>query len=57
MYESQKLQVYSSFRRSETQFRHQQGQLRAGAILGSIILFQRPFISVNGVEHEKKVNI
>ena len=53
---SQKFQGFSSLRRPETHFRHAQGHQRAGALTGSINIFQSTTITVYEVEHQKKVN-
>ena len=53
---SQKVQGLSSLRRSETHFRHARGHQRAGALTGSINIFQRTIITVYEVEHQKTVN-
>ena len=54
MYASQK--VFSTLRRPETHFRHAQGHQRAGALTGSINIFQSTFIMVYEVEHQKTIN-
>ena len=51
-----KFKVFSSLRRPETHFRHAQGHQRAGAVTGSINIFQSTIISVYEVEHQKTVN-
>ena len=51
-----KFKVLSSPRRPETQCRNAQGHQRAGALTGSINIFQSTIITVYEVEHEKKVN-
>ena len=53
---SQKVQGISSLRRPETHFRHAQGHQRAGALTGSINIFQSTIITVHEVEHQKTVN-
>ena len=40
----------------ETHFRHAQGHQRAGALRGSITIFQSTIITVYEVEHQKTVN-
>ena len=50
-----KFKVFSSLRRPETQFRHAQGRQRAGALTGSINIFQTIF-TVYEVEYQKTVN-
>ena len=51
-----KFKVFSSLRRPETHFRHAQDHQRAGALTGSINIFQRTTIRVYEVEHQKTVN-
>ena len=51
-----KFKVFSSLRRPETQFRHSQGHQRAGALTGSINIFQSTTITVYEVEYQKTVN-
>ena len=51
-----KFKVFSSLRRLETHFRHAQGHQRAGALTGSINIFQSTIITVYEVEHQKTVN-
>ena len=51
-----KLKFPSSLRRPETHFRHAQGHQRAGALTGSINIFQSTIITVYEVEHQKTVN-
>ena len=51
-----KLKVFSSLRRPETHFKHAQGHTRAGALTGSINIFQSTTITVYEVEHQKTVN-
>ena len=51
-----KFKVFSSLRRPETHFRHAQGHQRAGALKGSINIFQTKTITVYEVEHQKTVN-
>ena len=51
-----KFKVFSSLRRPETHFRHAQGNQRAGALTGSINIFQSKTITVYEVEHQKTVN-
>ena len=53
---SQKIRGISSLRRPETHFRHVQGHQRAGAITGSINIFQSRIITVYEVELQKTVN-
>ena len=50
-----KFNVFSSLRRPETQFRHAQGDQRAGALTGSINILQSTTITVYEVEHQKTV--
>ena len=50
-----KFEVFYSFRRPETHFRHAQGHQRAGALTGSINIFQSTIITVYEVEHQKTV--
>ena len=56
MYASQNFKVFSSLRRAETHLRHAQGHQRAGALTGSINIFQSTTTTVYEVEHQKKVN-
>ena len=56
MYASQKVQGFPSLRRPETHFRHAQGHQRAGALTGSINIFQSTIITVYEVELQKTVN-
>ena len=51
-----KFKVFSSLRRPETHFRHAQGHQRAGALTGSINIFQSTTITVYEVEYQKTVN-
>ena len=51
-----KFKVFSSLRRPETHVRHVQGHQRAGALTGSIIIFQSTISTVYEVEHQKTVN-
>ena len=51
-----KFKVFSNLRRPETHFRHAQGHQRAGALKGSINIFQSKTITVYEVEHQKTVN-
>ena len=51
-----KFKVSSSLRRPETHFRHAQGHQRAGAVTGSINIFQSTIITVYEVEYQKTVN-
>ena len=51
-----KFKVFSSLRRPETHLRHAQGHQRAGALTGSINIFQSTTITVYEVEHQKTVN-
>ena len=53
---SQKFQGFSRLPRPETHFRHVQGHQRAGALTGSINIFQSTIITVYQVEHQKTVN-
>ena len=56
MYASQKVQVFSSLRRSETHFRHAQGHQRASALTGFINIIRNTIIRVYEVESQKTVN-
>ena len=56
MYASQKVQVFSSLRKPETQFRHAQGHQQAGALTGSINIILNTMITVYEVESQKTVN-
>ena len=51
-----KFKNFSSLRRPETHFRHTQGHQRAGALTGSINIFQSTTITVYEVEYQKTVN-
>ena len=51
-----KFKVFSSLSRPETHFRHAQGHQRAGALTGSITIFQSTTITVYEVEYQKTVN-
>ena len=51
-----KLEVFSSLRRPETHLRHAQGHQRAGALTGSINIFQSTVITVYEVVPQKTVN-
>ena len=51
-----KFKNFSSLRRTETHFRHAQGHQRAGALTGSINIFQSTTITVYEVEYQKTVN-
>ena len=51
-----KFKVFSSLHRPETHFRHAQGHQRAGALTGSIKIFQSTTITVYKVEYQKTVN-
>ena len=53
---SQKVQGFSSLRRSETHFRHAQGHQRAGALTGSINISESTIITLYEVEDQKTVN-
>ena len=53
MQASQNVQISFCLRKSKTHFRHQQGHQRAGALLGSLVVIQKTFTAVNGVEHQK----
>ena len=48
--------VFSSLRGPETHFRHAQGHQRAGALTGSINIFQSTNFTVYDVKHQKTVN-
>ena len=52
----EKFKVFSSLRRPKTHFRHPRGHQRAGALTGSINIFQSTIITVYEVEHQKTVN-
>jgi len=54
---SQKVQVFSSFRRPEKLLQHQRDHQRAGAGIGSINFSQNKTVAVKGVEHQQTVNI
>ena len=56
IYASQKVQVFSRLRRTETHFRHQQSRQRADPLTGSIYKIQNTNVTVNGVKHQKTVN-
>ena len=56
MYASQKVQVFSSLRRSETHFRHAQGHQGASVLTGSTNIHKSPIITVYEVESQKTVN-
>ena len=51
-----KFKVFSSLLRPEIDFRHAQGNQQAGALTGSINIFQSTIITVYEVEHQKTVN-
>ena len=51
-----KFKKFSSLRRPETHFRHAQGHQQAGALTGSINIFQSTTITVYEVEYQKIVN-
>ena len=51
-----KFKVFSSLRRPETHFRHAQGHQRAGALTGSLNIFQSTTITEYEVEYRKTVN-
>ena len=51
-----KIKNLSSLRRPETHFRHAQGHQRAGALTGSINIFQSTTVTVYEVEYQKTVN-
>ena len=51
-----KFKVSSSLRRPETHFRHAQGHQQAGALTGSINIFESTTITVYEVENQKTVN-
>ena len=50
-----KFKVFSSLRRPETHFRHAQGHQRAGALIGSINIFQSTTITIYELEYQKTV--
>ena len=54
---TQNVQVLSSFRQPQTNFRQQRGHRRAVAVKSSIIIFERTTIAVNGVEYQQTVNV
>ena len=56
MYASQKVQGFSSLRRTETHFRHAQGHQQASALTGSIYIIQNTIITAYEVEHQKTIN-
>ena len=56
MYASQKVQVFSSFCRKETDFFNQQGHQRACELTQLITILQNTIITVSEVEHLKTVN-
>ena len=51
-----KFKVFPSLRGTETHFGHAQGHQRAGALTGSINIFQSTTITVYEVEYQKTVN-
>ena len=51
-----KFKDFSSLRMPETHFRHAQGHQRAGAVRGSINIFQSTIKTVYELEHQKTVN-
>ena len=51
-----KFEVFSSLRRPGTHFRPAQGHQQAGALTGSINIFQNTISTVYEVEHQKTVN-
>ena len=51
-----KFKVFSSLRTPETHFKHVQGHQRAGALKGSINIFQGTIITVYEVVHQKTAN-
>ena len=51
-----KFKVFSSLRRPETHFKHAQGHQRAGALTGSINIFQSTRITGYEVVYQKTVN-
>ena len=51
-----KFKNFSSLRRPETHFRHAQGYQRAGALTGSINIFQSTTFAVYEVEYQKTVD-
>ena len=53
---SRKTKVFSRLRRPETYVRHAQGHQRAGALTGSIKIFQSTNITVYKVEYQKTIN-
>ena len=57
LYESQKVQVYSCLRRPETHFQYRQGHQRAGALTCSINNLQKRNYTLNGIGHQKAINL
>ena len=57
MYTSEKVQVLHCLGRPETHFQHQRRNQRAGAITGYTNITRNTNKPVNGVEHQKRVNI
>ena len=51
------LKVFSTLRRPETHSRHAQGHQRAGALTGSINIFQSTINTVYEVVHQQTYNI
>ena len=51
-----KFKVFSSLRRPETHFRHAESHEQAGALTGSINIFQSTIITVYEAERQKTVN-
>ena len=56
MYSSQKVHSFSSLRRPETPFRHEQGHQQADALTGSISIIQNTIFTVYEVESQNTVN-
>ena len=56
MYASQGVQVFSSFRGPETDFRDAQGYHRASGLPRFINIFYNAIITVYEVEHQETVN-
>ena len=54
---TQNVQVLSSFRQPQKNFRQKRGHRQAVAVKSSIIIFERTSIAVNGVECQQTINI
>ena len=57
VYDSQKIQFFSSLHRPRTIFRHQKGHQRANGLFRSIVIIEKTNTAVIGVEHQKPVNV